>query len=182
MTTHSLTDPLAGPGRSREARLRGLIYCLCAWTSLGWAAAAPVPGRVTLVPRVATPPAPLIIPQSIFIDDPNQGVDPFFPASARRQQTVAKAAPDASLSGAKITATLNLRGIVMGNRNRRMALINNQIFEAGETRTNAFLIDGIPVSVHCLDIREESVLVSVGGKPERYELALRKSSAMGGTP
>jgi hypothetical protein len=182
MITQPLTGPSRAPARSRAALLRSLAACLCAATGVVWSASAPTPARASAAPRPATPPAPFVIPQSVFVDDPSQGLDPFFPDSTRRQQSAAKASTEAPLSGSKITATLNLRGIVMGNRNRRMALINNQIFEAGETKTNAFLIEGVSVSVHCLDIREDSVLVTVGSKPDRYELSLRKSSGVGGTP
>lgn len=102
--------------------------------------------------------------KSVFQDDLKNGRDPFFPRSARR--------------GPKITATeiaaprahLVLKGIT-GAANRRFALINNQTLSAGET-ASVRITDG-QVQVHCLEIREDSVLVTVEGNPEQTVLKLR---------
>jgi len=65
--------------------------------------------------------------------------------------------------------SLSLRGI-SGPTNRRLALINNQTFAPGE-KARTKLGDKI-VDVVCLEIRENSVLVTVENRTEPVELTL----------
>jgi hypothetical protein len=105
------------------------------------------------------------IRKSTFQDDLKNGKDPFFPKSVRRTKT---AIPTA-ITVAPV-AQLALKGI-SGPTNRRFALINNQPLAAGES---AFVrIPSGLVKVHCWEINENSVIVSVEGDPERKELRLR---------
>jgi thioredoxin-related protein len=62
---------------------------------------------------------------------------------------------------------LALKGI-SGPKDRRMALINNETFLAGET-AKVKVKDG-RVEVCCKEIREDSVLVTVDGKPAELKL------------
>jgi len=104
--------------------------------------------------------------KSVFQDDAKNGKDPFFPRSTRR-------GPKAATAVAEVVAPkvhLVLKGIT-GAANRRFALINNQTLVVGET-ASVRVANG-QVRVHCLEIRSDSVLVSVEGSPEQTELRLR---------
>ena len=68
-----------------------------------------------------------------------------------------------------VYSTLALRGITGGGR--RLALINNQTFAAGEKAS--VKVDGKPVLVECKEIRTDSVLVLVEGEKEPRELRLQ---------
>jgi thioredoxin-related protein len=67
--------------------------------------------------------------------------------------------------------TLALKAI-SGSKDRRMALINNETFLAGET-AKVKVKDG-RVEVCCKEIREDSVLVTVDGKPAELKLGNRQ--------
>jgi thioredoxin-related protein len=54
---------------------------------------------------------------------------------------------------------------ISGPKNNRLAMINNQTFGVGESAT--LTIGGAPVKVKCLEIRENSVVVSVNGSEEK---------------
>ena len=59
---------------------------------------------------------------------------------------------------------------ISGPRGRRLALINNQTFSAGEAAR--VRLNDSEVKVRCVEIRERSVLVSVEGQEAPRELAL----------
>jgi thioredoxin-related protein len=61
---------------------------------------------------------------------------------------------------------------ISGPKDRRMALINNETFLAGET-AKVKVKDG-RVEVCCKEIREDSVLVTVDGKPAELKLGNRQ--------
>lgn len=107
----------------------------------------------------------VLAPKSVFQDDLKNGKDPFFPRSTRRSpktpETTAVAVP---------LVQLFLKGIT-GPPQRRFALINNQTLSAGET-ASVRVAQG-QIKVHCLEIRADSVLISVEGNPEQKELKLR---------
>ncbi|MEP6663003.1 MAG: hypothetical protein ABJC04_04995 [Verrucomicrobiota bacterium] len=106
-------------------------------------------------------------PKSVFVDDPKQGKDPFYPKSVRRADrnpSVNEQVP--------VAVQLALKGI-SGAVGRRFALINNQTLAVGET-ASVRVING-QVRVRCLEIRENSVIVSVEGDSERKELRLRSN-------
>jgi len=54
---------------------------------------------------------------------------------------------------------------ISGPKNNRLAMINNQTFGAGESAT--LTIGGATAKVKCLEIRENSVVVSVNGGEEK---------------
>lgn len=60
---------------------------------------------------------------------------------------------------------------VSGTKDRRFALLNNQTFAAGDS-AKVKLHDG-SVSVRCLEIRDDSVLVAIDGQPGQREIKLR---------
>ena len=112
-------------------------------------------------------PAELIVPKSVFQDDLKNGKDPFFPKSSRRS---AKVPVDATPIIAP-EAQLALKGISVP-ANRRFALINNKPLAAGES--DYVKIGNGQIKVHCHEIRENSVVITVEGNPEQKELKLRE--------
>jgi hypothetical protein len=110
----------------------------------------------------ARTPAPAAAPQepepikSVFVDRPNFGRDPFFPNSSRRgtivQDTVVE--PVANFNN------ITLKGI-SGTVEKRLAIINNKTFEAGEEAN--LRISGQPTKVKCVEVREKSVVISING-------------------
>ena len=64
---------------------------------------------------------------------------------------------------------ITLKGILK-TQNRQLALINGYTFQAGDERE--LRVNGKLVKVHCLEIREDSVLVSFGGRSRPNELTL----------
>jgi hypothetical protein len=111
-------------------------------------------GPTTALPKVDAPAAA----KSVFTDDANFGKDPFFPKSGRRIAT----APVAS--NPQITEVPDrifiLKGISV-NKDRRLALINNYTFAAGEEAE--VKVEGRMVRVRCVEVRERSVVISVRG-------------------
>jgi TPR repeat protein len=65
---------------------------------------------------------------------------------------------------------LQLKGI-SGPINRRLALINDESLLAGETAT--IKIDGQPLTINCIEIKEKSVVISVKGFSGNKELFLK---------
>jgi hypothetical protein len=111
-------------------------------------------------------PAEPTVRKSVFQDDLKNGKDPFFPKSTRRAERLPNS------TNAAPVIELALKGI-SGPVNRRFALINNQPIGVGETAN--VKIPGGQVKVHCWEIRDNSVLVSVEGSSEKKELRLRDS-------
>jgi hypothetical protein len=114
-------------------------------------------------------PAQPEIPKSVFVipTTPQEGKDPFFPRSTRLFGSVAL---KTNMPAAAFALELRLNGI-SGTADHRLAIINNQTFEANEE-------GGVPVNsgrvrVRCLEIRADSVLVQVGG--EQRVLRLRSA-------
>jgi hypothetical protein len=118
--------------------------------------------------KTSTNAAPVeVVRKSVFEDNLKSGKDPFFPKSIRRGAKE----PVVSAQVVSPVIQLALKGI-SGPTNRRFALINNQPLAAGET---AYVrIAGGQVKVHCWEIREDSVVVSVEGDSEKKELRLRE--------
>jgi thioredoxin-related protein len=96
------------------------------------------------------------------------------PKQAGAQPEAAESPPPA-FNGAptfppKVYSALELKGI-SGPANARLALINNQTIGAGETAK--VKLGGSLVSVECLEIHDDYVVVAVNGSKERRELHLR---------
>ncbi|MEO5802614.1 MAG: hypothetical protein ABIR24_03725 [Verrucomicrobiota bacterium] len=137
-----------------------------AYSAIAKANAAPKPNSAAAT-NAAPAEAEPIVQKSVFDDNLKKGKDPFFPKSARRAEKLP--AVDTKVTAPLIQ--LSLKGI-SGPANRRFALINNQPLAAGET---AYVrIATGQVKVHCLEIRENSVIISVEGDTEQKELRLRE--------
>ena len=105
--------------------------------------------------------------KSTFANDVAYGKDPFFPRSTRRE---AKAPAPVELPPVELAIDgLELRGM-SGNGPARLAIINNRTFAVGEELTVKIRDQKIPVK--CVEIRENSVVVNVGGLTR--ELHFRK--------
>lgn len=112
-------------------------------------------------------PAEVIARKSVFEDNIKVGKDPFFPKSTRRGEKEPSPTVKKTITP---VAQLSLKGI-SGPTNRRFALINNQPLAAGES--GYVRISGGQVKVHCWEIRDDSVIISVEGDVEKKELRLR---------
>jgi hypothetical protein len=98
-------------------------------------------------------------PKSVFVipTSSEEGKDPFFPQSTRLrpvQRVVSSNLPP-------VVAELELKG-VSGTANRRLAIINNRTFEAGEE--GDVMCNGLRVRIKCLKIDPSSAQVFVDGK------------------
>jgi hypothetical protein len=113
----------------------------------------------------------VISTQAVFIQpkDPSEGRDPFYPRSTYpylRDSVVI--APTNTVAPPTVQVDLKLKGI-SGLPPRRLAVINNHTFEAGEeaevSTTNGRM------NIRCLEISENTATVQVG--PERRVLRMR---------
>jgi hypothetical protein len=113
----------------------------------------------------------LTLPRAVFIvpRNPEQGRDPFFPRSTRVYNTQAPAAGPGTNTVVTQVINLKLTGI-SGSMERKLAMINNKTFEAGEEAE--VQAGGIRVRVRCLEVGADFAVVFAGG--ERRELRLRK--------
>ena len=100
--------------------------------------------------------------KSVF--DPKRGKDPFFPKSRRLEA----GKPILSLPP---VIPLFLKGI-SGTKGRRLAIINNRTFEAGEEVE--FKVNNQIVRVRCVEIRDQSAIISVDGMAGTQELQLNQ--------
>ena len=117
------------------------------------------------------PPAEVIIPKSIFVTNDAAGKDPFFPNSTRPRLTAdPKKTDDGAPPQTLVADALRLLGITTDMAGKRIALINNLTFAQGEEHDVRVGIGKL--KVRCVEIREKSVLVSVVGQNEQYELVL----------
>ena len=137
------------------------------------ATATNLPAKTPAKPALVTPPALREIPRSIFVYDPaTRGKDPFNPASAKAAENSANATRAASLPPVDTSSALALKGIILGAKQRRLAIINNRDFAVGDTSEVA--IPGGKVTVHCLEIGDGYAVVTVAGIPDRHLLRMRK--------
>ena len=148
--------------------------------------ATPVPSNVaSALPEPLALPG---VPAAVFNDDPNTGIDPFFPHSRRRPARVTRAPGEGAIATtlAPIAArpepprpspsalNLVLRGIV-GPAHRRLALISTttRTFDVKSGEELAMRAGTADVRVTCVEIRERSVIVRVEGEPTDRELLLK---------
>ena len=127
----------------------GALLILAAAGSFAAPKAAPTPAPT---PAEVLPP-----PQSVFIDRPDFGRDPFFPKSKRRGAVVSTTPVVEPMAN---FGNLALKGISVNNE-RRLAIINNKTFEVGEE--GEVRINGQPLKLKVTEIRDKSVVVEVNG-------------------
>jgi hypothetical protein len=140
------------------------LALLPAQTATAAPAASAVRPSVSTNAARATPEAP----KSVFVvpATSQDGKDPFFPQSTRLR-------PAKPVTAAKLpprVPDLELKGI-SGTPDRLMAIINNRTFERGEEGEVAW--NGGRVRVTCVDIKPNSVRVSVNGQERVLNLHTR---------
>jgi hypothetical protein len=113
--------------------------------------------------------------QSVFQADLPSGRDPFFPGASRSS---AKAAQSEPVSQLPASAYLKLVGLRSGTA-RPMALINRTTFAPGEESDVSIVVSNQfskpevqKVSIRCLEIRPDSVLISIAGEQGQKELRM----------
>jgi len=160
--------PLPPMPRRKPLLLAALVLCL-AFPSFAAQTITNAPASPTPAPTNALP-AQLEIPKSVFIipATPLEGKDPFFPLSMRPFTTVVVRTNPQPTVAVTVTVDLKLNGI-SGTAARRLAIINNRTFEANEE--GAVSTPSGPVRIRCLEIKDDSVLVQIGG--EQRVLRLR---------
>lgn len=146
----------------------------CSSLAVALALLAALPAHAETKPAKAKQPAAeakaevIEVPRSEFAipAKAGEGRDPFFPLSRRM---IVEARPATTNSAPKpVSVSLVLKGI-SNNGSKRFALINDKTFESGEEREVPF--GDSKMRVLCVEIREDSVLVEVGGS--RQELRLK---------
>ena len=163
--------PLSPMPRRKPLLLAALALCLAlpsfaAQTTKTNSPASPMPAPTNALP------AQLEIPKSVFIipATPQEGKDPFFPLSMRLFTTTV-VRTNLQPTVAVPVVELKLNGI-SGTADHRLAIINNRTFEANEE--GVVSTTSGPVRIRCLEIKDDSVLVQVGG--EQRVLHLRPGS------
>ena len=143
---------------------RRLLVCAFA-LALAANASAPAAQAPAPTPHAGAAPVPEIrFVKSEFVTKPGFGKDPFFPKSTRTQI----AAPVNSIETGPSFGFLSLKG-VSGPKNHRLAIINNKTFEPGE-EADLPTATGQRVRVKCVEIRDDGVVVSIGGQTQKLYL------------
>lgn len=130
-------------------------------------------GRIGFSETAKTPPAKPAAPakpvpakpvpaKSVFVvpATTREGRDPFYPESTRLAEAAATA--NHATESAAEAATLKISGFSSAN-GKRMVIINNHTFATGDERD--LMNAGARVHIRCLDIRSNSVIIEVNGRP-----------------
>ena len=154
------------PGKTLP--LAAALICL-ALTSSAAQTQTKTPAKLSGPPPAATnaTPAEPEIPKSAFIipTTPQEGKDPFYPRSLRLFTSVNVTPTNQPTA---IAVELQLKAL-SGPADHRLAIINNHTFEPGEE--GEVVTNAGRVRIICLEIKDDSVVVLVGG--ERRILRLR---------
>lgn len=145
---------------SLSAFLQGVICVLLCATSSGFAKDS-TPEKTGDSDAVVVPKSDFSIPTRA-----GDGRDPFFPLSRRLVLDTNPTKTNDTVKSAPVSLTL--KGISHTGQ-ASFALINDKTFGVGEERDVAF--GSAKIRVHCIEIREDSVLINVNGS--RQELRLR---------
>ena len=143
-----------------------LIAAGCCALALTWAGAALGAAK----PAAPVSKEPVAPPKSVFINDPAVGKDPFFPKSTRRPLPITNVIVQASqqVVSTGVPDDIVIKGINL-LKSRRLAIINNVTLAQGEECD--LKIKGKTVRIRCVEVKDKSVVVSVGGVSK--EIALR---------
>ncbi|MCI0537169.1 MAG: hypothetical protein L0Z50_18280 [Verrucomicrobiales bacterium] len=141
----------------------------------------PVQSKSKGVASVASNSTPEVVQvqRSVFSTNVDEGRDPFFPESTRRSPRLAGSQPPAAGPAQPGSHFLKLTGLWPSKR-RPLALINRTSIAPGEeANITVFVSNGqnVPESrkllVRCLEVRQNSVLISIDGEPGTKELILQ---------
>jgi len=174
-------SPAGACSWARLTKGLAVAFLVTVWSGCSSEPGAPGPqnakaaaGSTTLIPESTTRSA-AVSPKSVFAFGSKAGRDPFFPDSTRSATKVATAA---SAPRAVATSLLKLVGIRPGTQ-RPMALINRTPIAAGEEGEVTIVSpnpSGKPlvqkVSIRCIEIRRDSVLIQVAGETGIKELRM----------
>ena len=128
--------------------------------------------NTTLIQTDRKKTAEAAVAHSVFNSDLSTAVDPFFPKSDRRPKpatpVVAVGLPDPSPAPTLMfPKQIVLQGISIA-QNQKMALINGRTVAVGEDAV--LKIDGEVLRLHCDEIRDRSVIVSIKGVTKEIRL------------
>ena len=126
------------------------------------------PKKSTETAKTNDLPEELPVPLAVFDLTVHPTKDPFFPLSTRQPypQPVNNTPPP-------INASLFVLKGVDGASDHRLALVNNRTLAKGEDAEVTTAAG--KVKIHCLDIRANSVVLSIASQSEPLEIWLRKS-------
>jgi hypothetical protein len=126
----------------------------------------------------ANPSNAVAIVKSTFHTDPKFGRDPFFPGSRR---DTGGSADGGSMAQLPLISYLKLFGIWPGTT-RPMALINRSSFMQGESGDVSIVTtnqvnrpEAHKINIRCLEIRHDSVLISIAGEQGVKELRMAQA-------
>ena len=143
---------------------RAFTSCLVASLVMAAAAYLPDARAAGAAPLPTVPPEPEI-PQSAFTVAGGKVKDPFFPNSTRIKAVSSNATPLVSSS------TFELKALT-GPSEARLAIINNRTVAAGEDAE--VTTPSGKLKIHCVEIRESSVIIRSPLSPDPIELRFRK--------
>jgi hypothetical protein len=160
----------------------GLILTSCS-KSHDDSAKSAVPGqsKTKAAGLIATNSTPVLaqVPRSVFSTNVDQGLDPFFPDSTRRLLRTAASATPVARPTQPSSNFLKLTGL-WPSKSRPLALVNKTTIAPGEEANITVVVQnghGSPEShrlrVHCLEVRQNSVLISIDGESGTKELILQ---------
>jgi len=124
--------------------------------SLSLAGATPVQAQNKNTTGIGKIPSVFVLPSSV-----KEGRDPFFPESTRTLEMT-----PAAVHTVEITS-LRVPGIT-GSPGHLLAIINNHTFAVGDE--GDVLTPAGRVTLRCLEIHNDSVVVEINGQPHRISL------------
>ena len=164
-----------GPRGAQVPALCGLFLAL--WIAAGCGPKAPPPALSK--PKTEAPKTNAVAAAQTNLSDqyasvfedlpPQKGKDPFFPASHRRDPAP-EAAPEAK-ANAHVEPVLALKAVIRTSKHSQ-AVINNEIFEAGEEQS--VRVPNGHVRVRCIEIGSNYVLIQVAGEAEPKRLLMEQ--------
>lgn len=161
----------------------GLILASCS-KSHNESENSPAAGRNTIKAVASVPTnsvaSLLQIPRSVFSTNVDEGGrDPFFPESTRRLPRLAGSPTPVAKPAQSSWNFLKLTGL-WPSRSRPLALINKTTIAPGEEANITVVVPNGPGSpesrnlhLRCLEVRPNSVLISIDGEPGTKELILQ---------
>jgi len=127
-----------------------------------------LPGRLLAEAKPALA-ASVAGPQSVFINNPGFGKDPFFPKSSRIPLVKTNDLAEIPAVQPVVPDEIILKGINL-LKDRRYCILNNRTIGTGEEFD--LKLKGKVYQVRCVEIKDKSVVISVNGTSK--ELPLRK--------
>ncbi len=149
----------------------GLLHAVFAANTVAKTTKGSAAPAATNAPATNAAPVELPVPLATF-DLTNKVVkDPFFPNTVRTPVPIAVMATN----HLAISASCFVLKALSGTPDQRLALINNRTLAVGESAVVTTAQCG-KVNVVCLQIKESSVVISIGAQAEPVEVVLRKGA------